>query len=123
MYIDMASTRNRNTPGDYKMEQQRNIDRVEYLTNKQNSYGAPVNTYFAGDGLITGRIAAENLSNNYCDIESKLFGIGATNLVYGSPKVFPDVKPIQSLSIIDRLKIVLPEPLAVEKDQRPSPLN
>jgi len=117
----MAGTRNKNTPGDYKLEQNNNIGIIEYNTYKHSSYGAPQQTNFAGDGLLMGRIASAQLSNNYCDIESQLFGIGSTNLVTPKGETTPSIRKLDSLSIIDRLPVIVPEPLVVEGNQRPRP--
>ena len=59
------------------------------------------------------------MSNNPVNIESYLFGIDSTNLV--KPRVYeqPELKQLQSLQIIDRMPMVMPEPLVIEKDQRP----
>jgi hypothetical protein len=119
----MASTRNINTPGDYKMKNDMYNYKLNYLTNKKNMYGTPNDTYFAGNGLLMGRIASENLANNYCDIESTLFGIGSTNLVNPLPDVKPDIIPIKNLSIIERNKIVMPEPFNINENQRPYPMK
>ena len=34
------------------------------------------------------------LSNNTCDIESKLYGIGSSNLVTGPKNVYPDLNKL-----------------------------
>ena len=113
----MASTRNKNTPGDYKLEKQQNIHIVDYSTYK--SYGVPTTTYYSGDGLLPGRVASENLSGNSCDIESMLRGIGSTNLETPLPTLSPDLTNIKWLSIIDRLPVYVPRPLVVDPNQRP----
>jgi hypothetical protein len=113
----MASTRNKNTIGDYKMEQQRYSSRCSYLMYEH--YGVPTHTYYSGDGLLAGRVAAENLSRNSCDIESKLWGIGSTNLVTPQPDVTADVYRLKSLAISNRLPLLVPESLNLAKDQRP----
>jgi hypothetical protein len=118
----MASTRNRNSKGDYRAENNINNNKVDYYTNKSYSYGQPVTSYFPGDGILQGRVASENLSFNNVDIETQLFGIGSTNLV--TPKAFenPQIRILKSLSIIDKGSVIIPEPLVVHKDQRPYPL-
>ena len=68
-------------------------------------------------------MAPENLSSNACDIESQLFGIGSTNLVNPKKHVQPKFHDVKSLNMIDRLPMVIPEPLIVEKNQRPYPMN
>uniref|UniRef100_A0A6C0DRM9 Uncharacterized protein n=1 Tax=viral metagenome TaxID=1070528 RepID=A0A6C0DRM9_9ZZZZ len=113
----MASTRSKNTMGDYKMEQQMNISTADY--NRYKSYGVPNYTFFSGDGLLAGRVASENLSRNACDIESYLRGIGSSNLVNPQPDVVADVYKLKSLAVIDRIPLIVPEPLVVAKDQRP----
>jgi len=115
----MASTRNLNTPGDYKMEQKAFKDNLDYLTDKNNNYGIPEKIYFAGDGLLMGRIASESLSSNSCDVESFLRGIGSTNLVEHMSDVKPDIRNYKSLDIMNRIPMVMPRPLSVSKNQRP----
>ena len=115
----MASTCNKNSPGDYKMEQAQFKNKMDYLTDKKNGYGVPTQTHFAGDGLIMGRIASENLAYNACDIESYLRGTGLTNLVNPMPEFQPDIKSFDSLSIMNKTPLVMPEPLIVHKNQRP----
>jgi hypothetical protein len=119
----MASTRNLNTPGDYKMENQMYENNLNYLIDKNNMYGVPKDTYFPGNGLLMGRIASENLANNYCDIESELFGIGSTNLVNPKPEVKPDIYSFKNLNIMNRVKMVIPEPLKINENQRPYPMK
>ena len=113
----MASDRNRNAKGDYLMEQRKNIATVDYYTEKM--YGMPYTSYHPGDGLLSGRVASENLAKNYCDIESQLRGIGANNLVAPQPEVTPDLYNLNSLSTINRLPLLLPEPLVLQENQRP----
>lgn len=113
----MASGRNRNTPGDYALEQRINIGSVHYSTEK--NFAIPRQTYFPSDGLLPSRVAPENLSSNSCDIESYLRGIGANNLVVAQPPIEPDIYTLKSLKTIDRIPNLLPEDLVVEKDQRP----
>ena len=118
----MASTRNRNSRGDYRAEMNINQNNVDYLINKGYNYGQPVKTFLPGDGLLQGRVASENLSYNYTDIETQLFGIGSTNLVNPKSEQNAEIKGLQSLSIMNRIPIIIPEPLVVNRDQRPYPL-
>jgi hypothetical protein len=117
----MASTRNKNSTGDYKLEQRQNTGILAYSEYTYSS--KPVETHFPGNGLLTGRMAPMNLSSNACDIETQLFGIGSTNLVSPKEYINPDIKPLQSLNVIDRLPILIPTPLVVEHNQRPYPMN
>lgn len=59
------------------------------------------------------------LSNNAADIESALFGIGSTNLVTPKPKVMPRLNNLKNVKFFNRLNTIMPNPLIVEKYQRP----
>ena len=113
----MASTRSKNCQGDYKAEQQLNTHIVEYDTYVP--YGTPAQTHFAGDGLLNGKMYSAHLSTNACDVESMLRGIGSTNLVAPNAEVQPNIKSLNSLHIIDRLPVYLPEDLVIRENQRP----
>jgi len=114
----MASTRNRNASGDYLMEQQENNRFIDYKTYQ--TYAFPNQTYLPGNGLLQGRVGGDQISHNSVDIESNLRGIRATDLVNGAPYLNPMVKNLQSLSVSDRLELIMPRPLVVEKHQRPA---
>jgi hypothetical protein len=116
----MASTRNKNTPGDYSLEQRQNTNICAYSEYIYSS--EPLQTYFPGNGLLVGRVAPTNLSDNACDIETQLFGIGSSNLVNPKPVVRPEIKSMRSLNIIERVPVLIPEPLVVENNQRPYPI-
>jgi hypothetical protein len=119
----MSSTRNKNTPGNYSLEQLSNNAGSKYSTFENSAYGKPVETHLPGDGLLPGRIAPTNLAYNACDIESQLFGIGSTNLVSPARPVNPDFKTVQSLNMIDKLPVLVPEPLVIDRNQRPYFMN
>lgn len=115
----MSSTRNNNTTGNYELQQwsleeQRN--NKSYI-NQPN--GKAYTNHFAGDGLLSGRMGSINLSHNYTDIESYLHGTGSTNLVTPNVDPIPEIKPIDSLSIMNKLPVYIPKPLFVEPNQRP----
>jgi len=59
------------------------------------------------------------LSNNASDIESALFGIGSTNLVNTKAPVVAKIYKLPDKKFFTRHKSFLPEPLVVEKFQRP----
>ena len=61
------------------------------------------------------------LSNNTADIESNLFGIGATNLA--KPKSYrfnPSINNRNNCKFFDRPAFVMPSNLVVDNNQRPS---
>ena len=119
----MASTSNKNTPGNYYHEQKSNELNHNYMTYINSGYGEAYTNHFAGDGLLPGKNARTYLCNNYCDIESQLFGIGSTNLVNPYKQVEPQIRNMPSLSIMNKTPLILPVPLVIEKNQRPYPLN
>jgi len=115
----MASTRNKNTPGNYLAERWSIDQEVLYRNYEHAGNGRPVESMFSGDGLLMGRMVPTELSTNSMDIESFLYGVGSTNLVSPLPPVYASLKPLKSLSMIDRVALIMPENLAVEPNQRP----
>ena len=100
----MASTRNNNTQGNYD-SQIRGIKRQE-LYKLDTIKGRPVETMFPGNGLLTGRMAAVELSQNNTDIENFLFGIRANDLTTGQvtdkrQSCIPELYKLQSLNIYE----------------------
>ena len=77
----MASTRNKNTPGNYRLEQYSLNQNIDWKLYEHSSCGRATQTNLPGNGILTGRMSNNELSNNACDIESYLRGIGSTNLV------------------------------------------
>ena len=120
----MASTRNKNTPGDYASEQMALFNKYSYHAYEHSHfYGVPSQTHFAGNGLIGMKTPHRNLSQNYCDVESQLFGIGSTNLVTPLPPVTPQINQTQSLNIADRTQLIMPNAFQHEAYHRPMFLN
>jgi hypothetical protein len=117
----MASTRNRNTPGDYNL-QQRNYNLSQNYTLYPNSqYGAAYNTQLAGNGLLAGQIPGNQLSKNTSDIESFLFGINSTNLVAPAPCFYPQLTDHTSFNIYKNEATLMPTPLKMTQE-RPFPV-
>ena len=115
----MASTRNRNTPGNYKLEQwslEQNRVHQSYL---HAAAGQAITTHFAGNGLVGGWMPRTELAHNAVDIESFLHGTGSTNLVVPSLQPILQPKTVDTLSIADRVPLLLPKSLYVESNQRP----
>lgn len=119
----MASTRNKNSPGNYQLEEWAINKRFETRMYPYAAQGKSVEQHYAGNGLIGGRIHARDLAHNACDIESFLRGIGSTNLVNPQAPVVPQVRSLDSLNIIHKKPMVVPEQLIVEPNQRPMYLN
>ena len=120
----MASTRSRNTPGNYELEQKINTQKNDYMSFEKSSfYGTVTATYFPGQGLIGMKTAGLNLASNSADIESQLFGIGSTNLVNPSSPIAPDVYKLQSLNVAYKAPVILPSDFVPTPNQRAMPLN
>ena len=114
----MASTRNRNTPGDYRLEKGAYQAAATY--NTYEPYGLPAASYYPGLGIAGAKMARTELASNSCDIESNLFGIGSTNLETPQPTVIPNMKQPKSLNFADRVPFFMPKQLEVDTSiQRP----
>jgi len=118
----MASTRNKNTPGDYYLEQYENTRSRNYTLYSNSQFGSAYNTRLPGNGLLPGQIPWNKLSYNAPDIESFLLGINSTNLVNPAACFKPELAILQSTNIFDKAPTLIPEPLVVEKYQRPFPV-
>ena len=114
----MSSTRNKNSPGNYVLEQDALRQQRQY--EMYTGYRLHDQTYLPGDGLLPARCPMQLFDTN-CDTESMLLGIGSSNLVAPKTVDFSSDIPqnyMKSLSIIDKPRVVLPEPLVVDRDQR-----
>ena len=118
----MASTRNRNTPGNYCLEEREYKQSENYTLYPNSQYGAAYNTQLAGNGLLAGQIPGNKLSYNSADIESFLFGINSTNLVNPAPCFVPELAKINSANIYNKEATIMPIPLVIDKNQRPFPV-
>jgi len=120
----MASTRSRNTPGNYVLEQQINTQKNDYMSFEKSSfYGTVPVAYFPGQGLIGMKTAGMNLASNSADIESQLFGIGSTNLVSPQMPIAPDVYSLNSLNVAYKAPVIVPAAFTPTPNQRAMPLN
>ena len=61
----MASTRNRNTPGNYNLEQREFKQSENYTLYPNSQYGAAYNTRLPGNGLLPAQIPGNKLSYLY----------------------------------------------------------
>ena len=118
----MASTRNKNTINDFKLEQRNNTLITSYNTYTNSQQGVPYNPNLPSFGFNPTFMGREQLSNNPIEIESFLFGINSTNLVNPQPPPKPQLKKLNTLSYFDRIPVLMPEPLAIRHNQRPLPI-
>lgn len=113
----MASTRNKNTRGDYAMELNQSIGRQSYLLNEQ--YGIATTTYNPGNGLGGAHLPQSHLATNAVDIESFLRGTRLTDLTKPEQTFTPDLTCVQNLNIYQRQDVIVPERFIAQTDQRP----
>lgn len=117
----MASTRNKNTVGNYKLEQQQYKESEQYKLYINSQYGEAVSTMLPGNGLNGAQIPMNKLSHNPIQIESFLFGINATNLVNPEPCLVPELKKLDTFNIYNNKPTIMPLPLVIERN-RPYPI-
>ena len=113
----MSSTRLKNQPGEYKLEQQRN----KYTClNRLSEYRTISNkTYLPELGFNASHLPNHLLAKNAVDIESNLFGVGSNNLVNPTTPVKPSLNSLQSVSFFEKPELVLPVPFVHSTNQRP----
>jgi hypothetical protein len=72
--------------------------------------------------LLPAQIPWNKLSHNAADTESFLLGINSTNLVNPAPCFTPEISKLGSANIYQKEVTYMPEPLVIEKNQRPFPV-
>lgn len=109
----MASTRNRNTVGDYNCERQQvrrtNDYRFDTVFGEQNDSNIRLFSLGAGPS----KMYSGNMAHNNVDIESKLRGIMSTNLEGESFNPSLQGKSFRSVELFDnhlRDNVYLPNP-------------
>jgi hypothetical protein len=113
--LQMASTRLRNAPGDYKIQERNKATAREYL-----AYDYKTNaSILPNAGINMGRIPAYLLSNNQADIDSFLKGTYFNNLEDPRRGFTPRIKKVNEVSYFEKDPVLMPEPLIVERNQRP----
>ena len=117
----MASTRNKNTKGDYDIYKRMVTQEHKHIMNLQ--HGESKNTAFPNTGIHVGQTPRQMLSNNPIDIESALFGINSTNLEKPQKPVNPELKTMPNVAFFERSNIVMPQPFVHHKNQRPMYLS
>ena len=117
----MASTRNNNTPNDYCLQQRSYTDSLKYNEYKYASVGRAYDNAIPCVGITPSHMPREAFSHNSVEIESSLFGINSTNLVNPQAPVEPKLKKLPEKSFFERLPMYMPEPLVIERNQRPFP--
>ena len=113
----MASMRNKNMPRDYCLEKESYKKRSDYhlYKTKRTAY----TNHLPCAGINVGYMPNNVLAWNATQIESDLYGIGASNLVKPKEAAHPRLKKLSDLAFFERMDTYIPEPLAMEANQRP----
>ncbi len=112
----------KNLPGMYALEQKDNKTHESYLMNILPQI--PYTNRYAGFGTNVG--AMKNgyyhniLSNNAANIESHLFNIKQFDLTKPQQNFKPSLNKLGEQTFFKINKLLIPEPLVVQKNQRPS---
>lgn len=117
----MASTRNKNTCGDYNLQQSAYKDTFTHNTYEYSYTGRAYDVAMPCVGIIPSHMPRDTLSNNAVDIESALRGTNSVNLVDPQAPVDPQLKTIRTVSFFDRTPVLMPEQFSLLRDQRPYP--
>ena len=119
----MSSTRNKNTLGDYNLERMMDQKCFQIMSYTNSSSGSAVFPALpVGGSAPPSKLSYQDLSNNAIAIESQLFGIGTTNLVKLYQPILPQPKVLPSVKYFYRNKVIMPENLQCESNQRPFPV-
>tara|TARA_Y100000813_G_C23971629_1_gene262176 strand:+ start:181 stop:564 length:384 start_codon:yes stop_codon:yes gene_type:complete len=121
----MEATQMKNLSRNYCLEKQINEKHFNYnfFKYKKVAYNNALPNLGINGGHMINGYYHNVLSNNTCDIESTLYGIRSSDLVNGPfhKTISPDLNKLNCVSFFNnRLKRYIPEPLIVEKNQRPS---
>lgn len=108
----MASTRNKNTIENYKLEKRQ----YERNQNYNLSFGGIINEKLAGNGILPGKLS---ITLDGIDAESSLRGIGSTNLEFSREQYIPKRIIKEEVSLYDKKPVYIPRPLIIDKNQRP----
>jgi len=116
----MASTRNLNTPHDYKLEKKMNHQAMNYALYT----GSKVNhsTCLFRDGPNPGLYGGQ-LSKNAVDVESMLRGIRSVNLEGPSFQVLPEKVVLPEVFYFTKTPIIIPPSFQHSTKERPNYLG
>ena len=117
----MASLKN--SPGQYCLEQRGFKQQGQYLTYKYSQI--PLQSKLPGLGINVGNMRGgyfnNVLSNNASNIESNLYGIKQIDLTKPKTQFVAQLNKLSEEKFFKtpRDKVFVPEPLVVQKNQRP----
>ena len=118
----MSSTRNKNTEGNYNLQQGQYEESRNYTSYEYGYAGKAYCPALPCVGITPSHMARETFSFNSVDIESSLYGINSTNLVSPQDPVKPELKILPSISYFDRMPLIMPKDFSLLRNQRPFPV-
>ena len=113
----MASTRTKNTQGEYLLQQRQHENIINNSVSPFRNYA--YDNALPAVGILTGHMPHNAIASNGIQIESQLFGIGATDLTKSRPIENPQNYHRREQSFFERPSLMLPDPLVIRKGQRP----
>lgn len=113
----MASTRNKNTSENYKIEKQEHRLQTDFMIN--NNFSNNDRTFFPDFGLNPSQLPREKLATNSVEVESALFGINATNLENPRAPLKDQKVHMDYVRFYDKPDLIMPGHLVLEGNQRP----
>ena len=118
----MSSTRNNNMRTEYTLQQRGYYNVLERNMYKHSTYGNPVNPGLPLAGSAPpSHMSRCVLSKNSIDIESKLFGIGSSNLVKTPEKVAPRLNKLKDIQFFKRNDVLIPRDMYIPTNQHALP--
>jgi hypothetical protein len=118
----MTDTQSVNNPADYCLQQAAYARAREHTFYDHGPFGHARHIALPCMGITPSHMPRNTLSTNPVEIESALFGINSVNLVDPQAPVRPELHHIPEVSFFERLAVLLPRPLVIERDQRPFPV-
>uniref|UniRef100_A0A6C0C496 Uncharacterized protein n=1 Tax=viral metagenome TaxID=1070528 RepID=A0A6C0C496_9ZZZZ len=117
----MSSTRLKNDKAEYCQQQRNSRLSEQFALYKYKAISSDSAFPCVGINapMMTNGYNNDILSNNASDIESALFGIGSTNFIKQKEPVVTKINYLPNKSFFERPTSFLPEPLVLEKSQRP----
>ena len=113
----MSSTRLKNSAPDYACEQRALTHGSQHIMNPDRRFAS--RNAIPCVGINVGHMPNSVLAHNATDIESRLFGVGASNLVKPQAPLQPQQKSLPFATYFDRPTLAMPQELVIEANQRP----
>ena len=118
----MTDTRNVNCAADYCLQQRAYAKSRQHVFYNHGPFGHAAHVAIPCVGITPSHMPWNTLSSNPVEIESALFGINSVNLVDPQPPVVPKLHSVPEVAFFNRMPMILPDPLVVDRDQRPFPV-